>query len=569
MRRLRVLVGVVTLLVAACTASEPAETAPSTTVAPTTSVTTSTTTAVPPTTTTEPPHPRWISVEGDRFIDTRTGIDFVPIGVNLLLKTGGGGGDRLFQLYDPVWVDEQLDAIDALGFNTVRFFLDMCMSCTSTSGGIRDAYLDDLADLLSRIEAHGLVAFPTSNDVPDPGYSERLPCCDVFGGYRNSLYLSTEGHQIAAQYWTDLIRGIQERGAPTHHILSWELANEQFILRDVPPIALTEGTVTTADGVTYDLADNSAVADMVTSNLRHYITTVGDAIRQLDDGALISMGFFSSDEPGAGRISGDNRWVVPDKILQQSTLDFIDLHAYPGLGGTWDAIGAAYGLSDRDVDFPIVLGEFGAFEDAYPTPAEGAAAMARWQAASCELGFDGWLVWFWGADQDDEVITVETEDAAIGRAISPLTRPDPCDVGPYESNNFALERPVTASAEENAEYGVANLVDGSDGTWWSAAEGPPQWAEVDLEQDREVSRVEILIGHVSPAGPQTHRIWVRSADEPAPGTLAGEVSEDADQGDVLTVEFDPIPGVRYVRLETVTVDGWVIIHELRVFGPDN
>ena len=218
--------------------------------------------------------------------------------MNLLLKQGGGGGDRLFQIYDPEWVEEQLDQIAALDFNTVRFFLDMCMACTADGDGVREDYLDNLADLLTRLEAHDLVAMPTSNDVPDPGYSERLPCCEPFGGYRNSLYLSAEGHTIAAEYWTDVITGLQQRQVPTHHILGWELTNEQFVLRDVPPIALREGLVTTADGVMYDLADDAAVGDMVVSNLRQYITTVGDTIRDLDAGALITMGFFGSDEPG-------------------------------------------------------------------------------------------------------------------------------------------------------------------------------------------------------------------------------------------------------------------------------
>lgn len=99
-------------------------------------------------------------------------------------------------MYDPEWVDTQLDGIVSLGMNTVRFFLDMCMECTTTNSGIRPEYLDNLADLLTRLEAHGLVALPTSNDVPDPGFSNRLPCCEPFGGYRNSLYLAPEGNKL-------------------------------------------------------------------------------------------------------------------------------------------------------------------------------------------------------------------------------------------------------------------------------------------------------------------------------------------------------------------------------------
>jgi hypothetical protein len=465
-------------------------------------LTTATTTV---TTSTVPPDPRWIDIAGGGFVDTRTGEPFVPLGVNLLLKLGGGGGDRMFAVYDPDWVDAQLEAIAGLGFNTVRFFLDMCMSCTSTDAGIRADFLDHLADLMVRLEAHDLVALPTSNDVPDPGFSDRLPCCQPFGGYRNSLYLSKEGHQITVEYWTELIEGLNTRGAPTHHVLGWQLANEQFVLRDVPPISTTSGNVTTADGMTYNLADDADVETMVISNLRQFVTRVGNAIRSLDDGALVTMGFFSAADPEAGRVSGENRWVVPDDIIDESTLDFVDLHAYPGFGGSWDVIGSAFGLTNAEPAFPILLGEFGAFFAAYPTPEEGAAAMARWQAGSCELGFDGWLLWFWGAEVDDEVFPVNIADAIIGQAISPHVRSDPCDVGPYASSNLALERPVTASAEEDASYSATKAVDGSASSWWSAGAGPPQWIEIDLEEGRTVGRVEILIGHVSPPGPQTHR----------------------------------------------------------------
>jgi hypothetical protein len=506
---------------------------------------------------------RWIDLADGGFLDTRTGQPFVPVGVNLLRKVGGGGGDRLFALYDPVWVDGQLETIASMGFNTVRFFLDMCMECTATSDGIRDDYLDDLADLLTGLERHGLVALPTSNDIPDPGFSERLPCCEPFGGYRNSLYLSAEGHQIAVEYWTALLNGLAQRRAPTHHVLGWQLANEQFVLRDVPPIDLTSGSVTTADGVTYDLSDEGDVREMVAANLRIYISTVGESIRTADEGALVTMGFFSADDPAAGRTATDNRWVVPDQIIDDSTLDFVDLHAYPGLGGTWDAIGAAYGLGDDEPEVPIILGEFGAFKDAYRTPDEAAAAMARWQAESCALGFAGWLLWFWGAATDDEVITADVHQRAVAAAVSPLTRPDPCDAGPYVSSNLALGRAVTASAEESPEYDASHVVDGSDATWWSAAQGPPQWVEIDLDGPQTVGAVDILIGYVSPPGPQTHRVLIRTADNPDHLTVANEISVDAEQGEWISIELpEAIGDVTAVRVETVSTEGWVIVHEV-------
>ena len=501
------------------------------------------------------------------FADTRTAAPFVPLGVNLVRKREGSAEDRLFAPYDPAWVEVQLAEIADLGFNTVRFFLDMCMECTTTTDGIRPDLLAAAADLLARIEAHGLVALPTSNDVPDPGYSDRLPCCETFGGYRNSLYLSGEGHTIASQYWTDLVTGLRTAGAPTHHVLGWQLANEQFVLRDVPPISLREGRALTADGVTYDLAVDDDVAAMVVANLRQYITDVGAAVRGADPGAYVTMGFFPADEPAAGRSARDPRWVVPGEIVRRSTLDFVDLHAYPGLGGTWPAIAGAFGIDGAEPAVPLVLGEFGAFTAAYATPADGAAAMAAWQVTSCDHGFDGWLLWLWGEETDDEVIPANAADAVVAQAISPHVRPDPCEIGPYAPANLALGRPATASAEEGAGYDASKAVDGTMGTWWSAAAGPPQWIEIDLEAPATVGRVDIAIGDVAPAGLQTHRVRVRADGEPAPGTLVGEVTVDAPHGAVVSVPFAPVADVRVVRIETVSVDGWVIVHEVEVHPP--
>ena len=531
--------------------------------------TTASTPSTAPPTTVPPPQEHWISVRDGNLVDRRTGATFVPRGVNLQRRLNNGG-DQLFGAYDPAWVDEQLDEMVDQSFNTIRFFLDLCMSCTSTSDGVRSDYLDDLTDLLRRMEARGLVALPTSNDVPDPGYSDRLPCCEPFGGYRNSLYLAPEGHTIAAEYFTDLIEGLQARGAPLHILLGWQLANEQFFLRDVPPISLTSGTVTTGDGATYDLADDAAVEAMIENNLLAYIDQVGSTIRSLDDGALVTIGFFSAEDPDAGRNGSDNRWVEPEIVVHEGAVDFIDLHAYPGLGGRWDVIGPAFGL-DEPPTIPLLLGEFGAFNGSHLDVDEAAIALVNWQIESCEWGFAGWLIWLWGEDTDPEVITVNSGDAELATAMSPDARPDPCEAGSYASPNLALNRPVTASQEESGEGGqylARSVNDGSIRTWWSASDGAPQWVEIDLESDQLIGRVEIHIGDVTPPGPQRHRIYVRADGEPAPGRLVGEATGDVRDGDILTVELDADANgpVRYVRIDTVEIDGWVIIHDIAVFA---
>ncbi len=178
----------------------------------------------------------------------------------------------------------------------------------------------------------------------------------------------------------------------------------------------------------------------------------------------------------------------------------------------------------------------------------------------------------WGEETDPEVITVNSGEGEFATAMSPTVRPDPCDPGSYVSPNLALNRPVTASQEElgsNDEYTARSVNDGSIRTWWSAADGAPQWVEIDLENEQLLGRVEIHIGHVTPPGLQTHRVLVRADDEPAPGRLVGEATGDVRDGDILTVELDAaaIGPVRYVRVDTVDIDGWVIIHDIAIFGP--
>src|SRR5690606_37457901 len=132
---------------------------------------------------------------------------------------------------------------------------------------------------------------------------------------------------------------------------------------------------------------------------------------------------------------------------------------------------AAFGLSG-DVTMPVILGEFGAFHQAWRDTTSAAQAMVRWQVESCAWGFGGWLLWLWGGPTDDEVYPVENDGAAIASAVSPARQPDPCVSVTPPGANLALGALANASAEESDSYQAARATDGSMGTWWSAGDGP-------------------------------------------------------------------------------------------------
>lgn len=504
----------------------------------------------------------WIGVRvrgGEhQLFDRRTGDRFQPRGANLLMKVPEGDhvASGLFRPrdWDARAVERELAAMESLGYDTVRVFVDLCnVDCISTPGGsIRDAYAANVAAFLRIAKRHGIVVLLASVDVPDRGYSDRLPCCDPFGGYRNSLWLAPEGHDLLEEYWTELVQALIDHHAPLEVVLAYELQQEFFVLADVEPLSLDSGQVTTADGETYDLSDPAAHDAMVVSNVRRAVRRVGSAIRGLDRGSLITMGFFPQ-QPD------DARLVYSEDLIERSALDLLDLHLYPGPTADLATPVEAIGLTDT-VRKPVIMGEFGAFDFWFPFPRIGAYALARWQSASCAYGFDGWLVWLW-ARTDDEVFGARQGGDAIAELLSPDERPNPCRAGGVP-RNVAPDGSATAAASLPGES-PADAIDGDPDTQWSAGAEAPQHLEVDLGSDRKVREIHLLAAQF-PDGETHHRLLLAGQDGVFEVVKVFE-GPTAD-GDLLV--FHPAEPVdaRYIRVETVSSPSWVAWREIAVYA---
>ena len=81
---------------------------------------------------------------------------------------------------------------------------------------------------------------------------------------------------------------------------------------------------------------------------------------------------------------------------------------------------------DGHPEKPIILGEFGAALNGYLTAAMVAQDLVNWQVASCEFGFDGWLLWTWDTDEQPDLWNGMSENGEISAALAPENRPDPC-----------------------------------------------------------------------------------------------------------------------------------------------
>jgi hypothetical protein len=513
--------------------------------------------------------------DGDRaeFYDRRTGQRWTPRGFNHWQWTRAGGYlmDRTFRAGDNDLSTARADlaTMAGHGYNAVRIWASACFDVATgclgdPAGGLREEYLANLVDYLWAAREHGLQVMFTFDHLPDDGgYAEATGtvCCQEWAGY--NLDLTAAGVLDHERFWTDFVAGLIGAGAPLDAIWAFELRNEQFFEADQPPFGVLE-TVTTADGGSYDLTDPGQVRRMRAAGLRHYVDRMTAAIKAVDPTALVTMGFFPSAE-GPVPVPPDARLVDP-RPLVDSALDFFDFHAYPGVGLDWPEAWANSLLAEVTTK-PVVLGEFGAFRNAYPDPVDAAVVMVDYQARACADGLAGFLYWSWSG-QGVYQETWGGDQARIAELLSPRAVPDPCRPGPLPHPNLAFGRPATASAFEDGPDVVgspAKAVDLSEQTWWSSGADAPQWIEIDLG-GVSVDRVRLSTQQAT-EGPM--QVRVRLLDPDGAGLAEHTFTRpSADPAPELVLEhgFGSVAGVATLRVQTQR-PGWVIWYEVAAFGP--
>jgi endo-1,4-beta-mannosidase len=190
-----------------------------------------------------------------------------------------------------------------------------------------------------------------------------------------------------------------------------------FYDADIPALNLASGRVHTVNGQTYDLAVPDDRQRMMDENLVYWIDEMRAAIREIDPTALVTISFPA--------VVGGPRLVRPQVAIEDSTAAFVDLHMYLGLGTSLDYYLRSFGY-DGDTERPVILGEYGAHRRGFPSAEAAAEALRDLQAATCALGFDGWLLWTFDADKQTGLYNGLSEGGVIDRALAPVNRPDPC-----------------------------------------------------------------------------------------------------------------------------------------------
>jgi hypothetical protein len=355
--------------------------------------------------------------------------------IRLATQTDFGGNPVVYHstfnvgLYDAARSEAALTTMQARGFNTVRVFLNGCCvgSIGASAGGLDGQYIANVVDFLARAKQHSIYVIFTQDWLPARGgYDPACPQYPLFDDV-NLLNLCSGGVAASRKFQHEFVQSLVAAGAALDAILAYELRNEYYYESSKGPLNASSGTVTAANGSTYDMSDLAARQRMMDEGLVYFTNQVGAAIRELDPTALVTVGFFWPQTPNPTRI-GDTRLISVYPAIASSTADLVDIHGYSIPGDlNMDQLMQNYAVAGFQKTKPVIMGEFGAFQNSYALIGDAAAALEAWQIAGCPYHLRGWLLWTWDtAEQVPGLWTDQAGDGSVDRALAPASRPDPC-----------------------------------------------------------------------------------------------------------------------------------------------
>ncbi len=127
--------------------------------------------------------------------------------------------------------------------------------------------------------------------------------------------------------------------------------------------------------------------------------------------------------------------------------------------------------------------------------------------------------------------------------------------------NLTLGKPVRFSSQTGNLTGSL-AVDGDLGTLWNSGGFPKQWIEIDLGAEYSILEIRLTTSQY-PEGMTTHRVLGRSAT----GEFHELTTFEGNTVDGQTLIFtpaQPIPAIRFIRVETISSPSWVSWREIEV-----
>jgi len=443
-----------------------------------------------------------VAVENGGFTVKQTGAQFFPVGFNYIdLRVDDV---EVFwhdtfnpNHYDDATVSSNLAEIAAAGLNTVRVFIDNDVSTNSvvvapTDTTLSSAYMQRVADFLEQAHSHGVYVLITFSLLP--GSMAYVPYLDTVAnvGYPNTIFLNPGWITAERLYIRDFIQALGQiapaRLADT--VLAFDPSNEVAFHLDHPPFTLSSGTVTPANGVTYNLSTDKV--RLIDEMAVYWVDQMAEEIHLQAPGVLVdvntftyyavqrSMGDFSLfGAPGAN--DWRDRYPFRPEALAGSDADYYDLHVYtansaglqaeldsidfPAVSNVWSAAGK-----------PMIIGEFGAFKDSLSL-----SQSVAWKRDEVDLfaahGFQGWLYWTYNSDLQVRLWNAKSGNGEIFDALAEGARENYFGYPPVADD---LDGDGMPDSWEIQYFGSTNAVNGG--------------ANEDFEGDGMTNRDEYLAG---------------------------------------------------------------------------
>jgi len=293
--------------------------------------------------------------------------------------------------YDPERAEAMFSTLSKAGYNTVRVFVIGRSEANPGIAGNYDStkalyepYADNFIDFLRRATRHGMRVFPTFGDggLPNNAYYRERGIRDD-GHNKNVLVLTKEGIDARVENITSLLSYIEKKEPallPT--LLGLQCQNEAYLCADAWPFNEKAGTVTAANGKSYDLSKTDERQALMDEGYRHYHKRIADAVKQIDPEMLVAEGVFVPAAVGkdykkhagvwTGKIRAE-RYPPMLTAIGTGALDFLDVHFYHhtpnpkavprrfrhDLGSTGFF---APEMAKIRKTTPVIMGEFGAFD---------------------------------------------------------------------------------------------------------------------------------------------------------------------------------------------------------------
>lgn len=437
---------------------------------------------------------------GAYFVYAGTDEEFVPMGGNYM---GLRGGDHsTFDAattfteadYDPVKTEAMFKALSENNGNVVRVFLIGRSTINpGISGdpaydiddenyyyeGLYKPYMENVVHFLRTAQSHGVYVMLTLGDADVPSNAYYLALQGGSSLARNYMYMTANGVNARKTYARNVVNYFKTFAPDCMSgIFSLELQNEFAVYADQWPFTLTEGTVTLANGKTYDMGDVDSRELAFKESVAYYINQVSSAIKAADGELLVNEGTFTRNIVGnngvygmQGIVSGDYRVPATMDVYLSTNIDFLDVHIYfANTKGNTIMNSFADDLTYMNFYSAetqallrskcIFMGEFGPNKNIFNTQEKANEAWRETVRLATEVGIKGFAVWTLESHSQTECWNILADDGKFD-TFRELVR---IRMGVENTDNISAEDLTVKLGEEWSPI-LENLAEGDEVLW--------------------------------------------------------------------------------------------------------